>query len=117
MNRFCKPRQRSTILHQAAPRPYLAGKVGASLPDLARFGQGRRRCSCPRPHHLSGRRGTPAKWRVAHSPIAEEVMAKILVAASPEPRAIVERILAGHELSCAEDMAQAERLIRERTFD
>src|SRR5688572_5223680 len=44
-------------------------------------------------------------------------MAKILVAASPEPRAVVERVLAGHELSCAETMAQAEQFLRERTFD
>src|SRR5688500_14398082 len=44
-------------------------------------------------------------------------MARILVAASPEPRAVVERILAGHELACAETMAQAEQLLRERTFD
>jgi CheY-like chemotaxis protein len=44
-------------------------------------------------------------------------MAKILVAASPEPRAIVERILAGHDLSCAETMGRAEQFLRERTFD
>lgn len=44
-------------------------------------------------------------------------MAKILVAASAEPRAVVERVLAGHELSCAETMAQAEQFLRERTFD
>ena len=44
-------------------------------------------------------------------------MARILVAASPEPRAIVERILAGHELSRAETMAQAEQFLHERTFD
>jgi hypothetical protein len=43
-------------------------------------------------------------------------MAKILIAASAEPRAIVERILAGHELFCAETMAQAEQCLRERTF-
>ena len=43
-------------------------------------------------------------------------MAKILVAASPEPRAVIERILAGHELSCAETMARAEQFLRERTF-
>ena len=43
-------------------------------------------------------------------------MAKILVAASPEPRAVIERILAGHELSCGETMAQAEQFLRERTF-
>lgn len=40
-----------------------------------------------------------------------------MIAASPEPRAILERILAGHELSCAETMAQAEQFLRERTFD
>ena len=44
-------------------------------------------------------------------------MAKILVAASQEPCAVVERVLAGHELSCAETMAQAEQFLRERTFD
>ena len=44
-------------------------------------------------------------------------MARILVAASPEPSAVVERILAGHELSCAETMAQAEQFLRVRTFD
>jgi hypothetical protein len=44
-------------------------------------------------------------------------MGRILVAASPEPRAIVERILAGHHLSCAENMMQAERFLRERALD
>ena len=44
-------------------------------------------------------------------------MAKILVAASPEPRAILERILAGHQLFCAEGMVQAEQFLGERTFD
>src|SRR5205085_7644080 len=44
-------------------------------------------------------------------------MVKILVAASSEPRAIIERVLAGHELTCAETMAQAEQFLRERTFD
>ena len=44
-------------------------------------------------------------------------MAKILVAASPEPREILERILAGHELSCAETVGQAEQFLRERAFD
>src|SRR5436190_1889725 len=44
-------------------------------------------------------------------------MAKMLVAASPEPRAVIERILAGHELSCGETMAQAEQFLRERAFD
>jgi CheY-like chemotaxis protein len=44
-------------------------------------------------------------------------MAEILVAASLEPRAIVERILAGHALFCVETMAQAEQFLRERSFD
>ena len=44
-------------------------------------------------------------------------MARILVAASPAPRAVIERILAGHALSCAETMAQAEQFLRERTLD
>ena len=44
-------------------------------------------------------------------------MAKVLVAASSEPRAVVQRILARHELFCAETMAQAEQLLGERTFD
>ena len=44
-------------------------------------------------------------------------MARILIAASPEPRAVIERILAGHELSCAETMAQAKQFLRERVFD
>ena len=44
-------------------------------------------------------------------------MVKILVAASREPRAVMERVLEGHELSCAETMAQAEQFLRERTFD
>jgi hypothetical protein len=43
--------------------------------------------------------------------------ARILVAASPEPRAVVERMLAGHVLSCAETMAQASRLLQTRTFE
>lgn len=44
-------------------------------------------------------------------------MAKILIAASPEPRAILERILAAHDLFCADTMARAEQFLRERTFD
>ena len=44
-------------------------------------------------------------------------MARILIAASPEPRAILERILAGHELSLAQTMEQAEQFLRERPFD
>jgi CheY-like chemotaxis protein len=44
-------------------------------------------------------------------------VAKILVAASAEPRAMLGRILAGHDLSFAETMEQAEQLLRERNFD
>jgi DNA-binding NtrC family response regulator len=44
-------------------------------------------------------------------------MARVLVAASSAPRAVIERILAGHALSCAETMAQAEQFLRERTFE
>jgi CheY-like chemotaxis protein len=44
-------------------------------------------------------------------------MAKILIAASPEPSVIVERILAGHELACAQTLAQAEQLLRGQSFD
>ena len=48
---------------------------------------------------------------------SEDAMAKILVAAAPEPRAIVERILAGHELVCAETLAQAVQFLRGQSFD
>lgn len=44
-------------------------------------------------------------------------MARVLVAASPEPRAVVERILAGHEFARAETIEQAEHLLREQSFD
>lgn len=44
-------------------------------------------------------------------------MAKILVAASAEPRSVLERVLAGHELCCAETVAQAELLLRKSAFD
>lgn len=44
-------------------------------------------------------------------------MAKILVAASPEPRAILQRMLAQHELRCPEGLAQAERWLHEQLFD
>ena len=44
-------------------------------------------------------------------------MAKVLVAASPEPRVIMERILAGHELCCVETLAQAEQFLRQQPFD
>ena len=44
-------------------------------------------------------------------------MAKILVAASSEPCAILQRMLADHELSCPETLSQAERLLYERPFD
>jgi hypothetical protein len=44
-------------------------------------------------------------------------MAKILIAASPEPRSILERVLARHDLACAETIAQAEHCLRTGTFD
>jgi CheY-like chemotaxis protein len=44
-------------------------------------------------------------------------MATILVAASPEPCEIVTRILAGHELFCAQTVVEAEQRLRERTYD
>src|SRR4051812_3822281 len=44
-------------------------------------------------------------------------MARILVAASAEASAIVERILAGHELYCVATMAEAEQFLREQTVD
>jgi CheY-like chemotaxis protein len=44
-------------------------------------------------------------------------MARILVAASPEPRAVIERILAGHDLSGAETLVQAEQFLRKGSFD
>jgi CheY-like chemotaxis protein len=44
-------------------------------------------------------------------------VAKILVAAASDPRAILQRTLAGHELFCAETLDEAEQLLRERDFD
>jgi hypothetical protein len=44
-------------------------------------------------------------------------MARILVAASSEPREILDRILAGHELSCPQTLNEAEKMLRERHFD
>lgn len=45
-------------------------------------------------------------------------MAKILIAASPEPRAILQRMLHEHELICADTMAHAEKLLEEHgSFD
>jgi hypothetical protein len=44
-------------------------------------------------------------------------MARILIAASSEPSAILGRILVGHELWCAETMAQAEQSLSKRSFD
>jgi hypothetical protein len=44
-------------------------------------------------------------------------VARILVAASSEPREILERILTGHELSCPRTMDEAEKMLREHQFD
>ena len=40
-----------------------------------------------------------------------------MVAASSEPRPVLERILAGHELSCPDTLEKAEQLLRQRDFD
>jgi hypothetical protein len=45
------------------------------------------------------------------------VVAKILVAASSEPREALEHILAGHDLSCPETLEKAEQVLRNRSFD
>jgi hypothetical protein len=44
-------------------------------------------------------------------------MSRILVAASPVPRSIVKRILAGHELVYAGTMDEAEQFLDRPTFD
>lgn len=44
-------------------------------------------------------------------------MARILLAASPEPRSILERVLDRHDLVCPETLAQAEDCLRTGTFD
>jgi CheY-like chemotaxis protein len=44
-------------------------------------------------------------------------MAKILLAASSEPRAALQRILADHDLSCPETLEKAEQMLRNRSFD
>ena len=44
-------------------------------------------------------------------------MARVLIAASPEPGAIVEQILAGHVLTLARTVAQATQGLRTQGFD
>ena len=44
-------------------------------------------------------------------------MARILLAASPEPRAILARVLAGHDLCCPETMQQAVQWLYQQQFD
>jgi hypothetical protein len=44
-------------------------------------------------------------------------MARILVAASPEPRAILEKVLAGHDLYFAETLREAVKSLGQRTYD
>lgn len=44
-------------------------------------------------------------------------MAKILLAASPEPREILHKMLAGHELSCVSTLAEAEGPLSHTGFD
>jgi CheY-like chemotaxis protein len=50
-------------------------------------------------------------------PSAIDDMANILIAASPKPREVLQRILVGHELTCATTMSQAERLLDTQSFD
>lgn len=45
------------------------------------------------------------------------LVANILIAASSDPRAALERILAGHDLSCPETLETAEQMLRDRPFD
>jgi hypothetical protein len=44
-------------------------------------------------------------------------MAKILIAASPEPCEILERVLAGHDLVCPDTIARAEQFLHTHEFD
>lgn len=44
-------------------------------------------------------------------------MARILIAASPQPRAIAERMLAGHDLTSAATVGQVTRYLGAQTFD
>lgn len=46
-------------------------------------------------------------------------MAKILVAASPKPGEVIERVLTGpdHELVCVHTMSKAEQSLRKNSFD
>jgi hypothetical protein len=44
-------------------------------------------------------------------------LAKILLAASSEPRAALQRILAGYDLSCPETLEKAEQMLRNGHFD
>jgi DNA-binding NtrC family response regulator len=44
-------------------------------------------------------------------------MASILLAASQEPRSSLQRVLAGHEIVCADSISQADMFLRERAFD
>jgi CheY-like chemotaxis protein len=44
-------------------------------------------------------------------------IARILIAAAAEPRAVLERVLPDHDLFFAETLAQALKLLSERSFD
>lgn len=43
-------------------------------------------------------------------------MARILVAASPQPREVLKRVLAGHDLTCSATMGEAEWFLGRQTF-
>jgi CheY-like chemotaxis protein len=44
-------------------------------------------------------------------------MVRILLAASPEPRYVLERVLLGHDLVCAGTLSEAEHYLRTGPFD
>jgi CheY-like chemotaxis protein len=44
-------------------------------------------------------------------------MARILIAAPPEPRAAAEQVLAGHTLTCVSTLEEAEERLRGENFD
>ena len=69
------------------------------------------------PNHSPEAIRAPKSCLTAAPVQGERRMAKILVAAAPEPRAVVERILAGHDLTCAETLAHAGQFLQEGTFD
>jgi hypothetical protein len=56
-------------------------------------------------------------YLAAHLTTHFPTMAKILIAASAEPCAVLQRVLAGHDFVCPETLEQAEQLLRKGRFD